>query len=427
MPGFWSRLFGRHERRLSVPAEVAFNVVPGDRAGGVEALGAVSACVSLISSAFASLSPSLEMADGSPAPPGLSAWRLLQRPSEYHSWPSWTRWCAASELLTGNALLQIITDGRGGVSGLTPIPWDWISPQIVGTGDATRLVFNVMNGGPEAQLLRLPRRLLAEETLHLKSRGDTVIGRSVLSRAAGPINEAMAIQALAEHNWRNGARPSLALTAPTYLSEQQRARKQEFIDAISGVFNTGKVAVLEGGWKVDQLSLNSVDSEFLSTRRFSTAEIARLFGVPAIMLEMNDRMPNDLAAVTAMFAQQAVLPLVTTFEAEFSNAILPDGVYLRLDMDAMMRGSFSAVTAAICAATQSGLLTINDGRSALGWPPIADGDRLRPGNAPSYPGDFVGSTAMHPSPGPADGQPRMPSHGDQGRKGNGHAPGGPPP
>jgi HK97 family phage portal protein len=311
----------------------------------------------------------------------------------------------ASLLLRGNALSAIQTDMRGGLVGLQAVPWTWAMPAVITSGDGTsRLVFDIVPAQtPETRLLNLPRRLLADDALHIKLRSDNggVTGRSVLSRAAGAVAEGQEIEKLAVTNWVQGMRPSGVLSAPNFLNDTQRDRFGDaWMEKFTGSINAGRVPLIEGGWTFSQVGMSSVDAEFLASRAFSVADICRLFNVPEVLLQIGTRSITDLSSYVTSFAQLCLSPLVTVIESEF-DSILPVGMHLRLDLDGLMRGSFSAVVAALCALQQTGAITANDTRSELGWSPLPDGDVLRPnGAAPNYPPDFSGSTALHPSPGP---------------------------
>jgi HK97 family phage portal protein len=258
--------------------------------------------------------------------------------------------------------------------------------------------------------------LLASDALHIKLRSDNgILGKSVLARAASAVSEGAEIARMAEANWRNGMRPSGVITAPNFLSDTQRERfNSEWREGFTGSMNAGRVPILEGGWALSQVSMTSVDAEFLASRQFSVADICRLFSVPEVLLQIGTRSITDLSSYVTSFAQLCLSPLVTTIESEF-DAILPAGMHLRLDLDGLQRGSFSTVVAALCALQQTGAVTANETRSELGWSPIEGGDALRPNGAPTLPADFAGSTAMHQSPGATGDAPPAPgTNEDQG-------------
>ena len=383
---------GGHRLRGAVSAERA------------QGLAVLTGCVELISSAMSVLPASLviDTPDGrQPAPSTAPEQRLIQRPNARMGLPGVIALAASEILLFGNSVWRLDGDGRGAVIGLTPVPWPMISPGIIGHDGASSLVFDLTAGTPEGRLLGLPPRLLASEVMHLKGRSDFgIIGRSVLSRGSPALLEALQVGELASSTWGNGMRPSGVLTSPTYLTEVQRKRKDEFIGNFSGAINAGKVPLLENGWTYQKLSMSSVDAEFLATRKYIVEEICRLFSVPSVLLQLGERVPADLSPYTAAFASQALAPLVAIFEAEFDHAVLPPGMHLQLDMSGLLRGSYSAAVAALCAATQSGITTPNDARRSLGLAPLPDGDTLRTSSAPSWPATFKGGDHLGANPGP---------------------------
>ena len=87
----------------------------------------------------------------------------------------------ASVLLRGNALAEIVTDNRGTVTGLIPIPWEHCNVQLLLN---KRLVYDVTDMSSVGGTGRT-RRLLQHEVIHLRDRSDDgLIGRSRLQRAA---------------------------------------------------------------------------------------------------------------------------------------------------------------------------------------------------------------------------------------------------
>src|SRR5688572_26991800 len=102
-----------------------------------EGLATVMACVGAVSSAMASLPAYVyrslergrEIDDAHPI-----ARLIANGPNAHQSWPDWLEWILASALLRGNALSEIVTDARGAVTGLKPIPWEWCSVQLLSSG-----------------------------------------------------------------------------------------------------------------------------------------------------------------------------------------------------------------------------------------------------------------------------------------------------
>jgi HK97 family phage portal protein len=388
-----------------------------------QSLSAVCGCVELISAAIGSLPASLvvDTPEGRvPAPPTAPAWRLLTRPNQFQSWPAFATSLAAAIVTEGNSVSYLPTDLRGEVVALIPAPWPWLLPSVVSAGGVPRLVFDCLQFGlAEALLLGIPRRMLADDVLHVKARSDFgIVGRSVLSRAAGPVREGLAITETAASMWAQGLRPSGIYSTEGTLDEAARKRfRQSIAETAAGPANAGRVLILDRGGKYQPVSMTSAEAEFLASRAFNVEDVCRLFSVPSMLLQLGSHRaaPTDLAPFTAALANQALAPIVNAIESEIDHSVLPPGMHLVLDMSGLQRGSYSAVMAALCAGTQSGITTANDARKSLGLPPLEGGDVLRTSSAPNWPADATGMPAMGPKPGPTGtGLPEPGHHANEG-------------
>jgi phage portal protein BeeE len=118
----------------------------------MENLAGITGAVELLANSIASLPATItvDTADGREPMPGAAATRLLVRPNPRQSWPAFVTAVVSSVLLQGNAVVMLGTDGRGAVSSLTPVPWPWLLPTIVGGAAGARLAFDLVYQTPEA-------------------------------------------------------------------------------------------------------------------------------------------------------------------------------------------------------------------------------------------------------------------------------------
>ena len=222
---------------------------------------------------------------------------------------------AAQLLLHGNAYVQVIDDGAGGVAELYALRPERVAVEA----DA--------GGWPVAYRYRVGervRRLAADrarpEIVHIKAFNptDDHYGLGCLGAAAG---------AIAIHNaatrWNkalldNAARPSGALVYEpgdgSALSAEQFARLRAEMEAgFAGACNAGRPMLLEGGLKWQAMSLSPADMDFVALKAAAAREIALAFGVPAMLLGL----PGDAAYANYREANKAlwrlaILPLAET-------------------------------------------------------------------------------------------------------------------
>jgi HK97 family phage portal protein len=386
--GLLQRLFGTSRRHEVVEQRRGISTVEGWSLGPLTAGNSVNAriaenlstalaCINVIAGTIATLQPLVYRAqDGGRAEaPTHPVTRLLRQPNERQTWPDFIEWLMASTLLYGNGVAVIEYDGAGRPTGLVPVSWPNIMVQLLPNG---ALAYDVQQfvypwGGTGG-----PKRFLEGEVLHLKDRSDDgYLGRSRLSRAPEVLGAALGLQAFSVAVWRNAAMPSGVLKHPGILSGEAKEHiGRGFAERFSGATNAGRVPVLEEGMSFEKLAMTNEDAEVLASRRFTTEEIARVFGVPPPLVGIWDHSTfTNSATAGAWFGQFCILPWVKKIETEFQRVVFADPsgpFHLELDMSGLMRGDFAARWAAWQIAVNAGVLTPDEIREAEGYPPRSE-------------------------------------------------------
>ncbi len=340
-----------------------------------ENLSTVMACVGAISSAMASLPAFVyrklergrEIDEAHPI-----AKLIATGPNPHQTWADFIEWTMASAILRGNSVAEISTDGRGGVTGLRPIPWEHVSVVLLASG---RLAYDVtehsLGGGTGKS-----RRLLQGEVMHLRDRSDDgLIGRSRLQRAASVVQAGLSIQEFANALYRNGINPSGAIEIDGRLNELAKKNLADsFRETFGGPTHAAKALVLDGGLKWKQLSISPEDAEFLASRRFTVEELARLFGVPPPMAgDLSHGTFSNVETLLRFFATNTLAPWVRKLEAEFTRSVFSASSRsthkLELDLSGLLRGDPAQRWQAWKVAIEAGVLDTDEIREEEGWNP----------------------------------------------------------
>jgi HK97 family phage portal protein len=346
-----------------------------------ENLSTVTACVGAISSALASMPARVYRAlpDGGRAEaPSHPVSRLIQTPNAWQTWPDFIEWLMGQVLLQGNALASIESDGAGRPVALIPIPWNFVSPQILPSG---RLAFDVAAYQSPYGGAGLPRRLFADECLFLRDRSDDGwIGRSRISRAPAVLQAATGLQTYSTAVWENAATPSGVMTLPANIKPEGIRRIEAwFQDRFAGAANGKRVVFADAGSTFTPISVSPEDAEVLASRRFSGEEIARLFNVPPpIIGDLSHGTFTNSETAGRWFAMNTLTPWARKIEAEFARVLFASaGAHIEIDLSGLMRGDFAARWAANVAAVNAGILTANEVREAEGYNPHPAGAVLK--------------------------------------------------
>lgn len=252
-----------------------------------ENLSLVVAAIGVISSALASLPCYVyrAVANGREIDESHPLTRLIEEGVNSHlSWADWIEWTAASVLLKGNAVSEILRDGSGNLIGIDPVPWHNCSLMMLPSG---RLAFDITRIHDAWGGTGRPRRLPEGEVFHLKDRSDDgLVGRSRLSRSPAVIDLALNQQHTERFVALNHAAPGGALSAPGHIEDDTAARLKADWEQRFGGRNVGRVAVMGDGLKFEALGFSAEDSEFLASRKFSAEELCRLYQVPPPLVQI---------------------------------------------------------------------------------------------------------------------------------------------
>jgi HK97 family phage portal protein len=115
----------------------------------------------------------------------------------------------------------------------------------------------------------------------------------------------------------------------------------------SGPTSWHNMLILEPGWKFEQYKLHFAIDQLVSSKRFSMADVARIFGVPLHkIMEMDRATHNNIEHMGIEFVKDGLLPIATNIEAEYNAKILKeseqDQMYYKINLDGQMRGDLKS-------------------------------------------------------------------------------------
>jgi HK97 family phage portal protein len=278
-----------------------------------------------------------------------------------------------SLLLWGNAY-AMITWGAGRVIALTPMRPDRMVLEI--RSDGSR-VFHYSFQGARMDLEE-------SQVFHLKGFSlDGHMGISPVAQGRQAIASAMAAEKASGSFFRNGMRPSLVMTSPTYLNEAQRKRKNEWVEEFSGSINAGRVPLLEGGWKLDKLSVPPEDAQLLATRGFHVEQICRWFDVPPVMIghtQAATAWGSGMEQMMLWYLQFSLRPLLKKIEQVITKSLLlpqdRQKHYAEFNVESLLRTDSAARANLYASLVDHGVKTRNEVRAQENLPPRPEANDL---------------------------------------------------
>lgn len=297
------------------------------------------------------------------------AW--ISEPDVGVTWGDYISQVVVSLLLDGNAFVQILRNGGGEVIALSPI-----SPARVDVrrSRATRLPEYVIDGGQVV--------LDHTDVLHIVDirRPGELRGISRINELKQSLGLAKALDEFAARFFGNGSNAGGVIEVDGNLTQEQAKDMVDTWEASHrGLGKSHRPAVIGGGAKWTKTTVDPENSQLTESRRFAVEDIARMFGLPPSLIGSTAPGSMSFASVEQQnlaFVTYTLRPLVTNLEVAHSR-LLPGDVFLRLNMDALLRGDSATQAQVFSTGIQAGYLSVNDIRGLLDLRPVDGGDALR--------------------------------------------------
>lgn len=222
-------------------------------------------------------------------------------------------------------------------------------------------------------------------------------GMSVIAMNREAIGLGLTLEEFGSRYFRQGSQAKLILEIPQKVKDSQEAKK--IIDVFE-MFHKGKgqwhrPAIASGGVKIHNVTIPPEDAQFLETRRFQAHDVARWFRVPPHRVGITDGTSmwgSGLAEENQAMLQHTYRPWIIRFEAALTKYTPfgeDSGVFIELQTDALMRGTYKEQADVQTSLYKEGLITRDEARKPLGFGPASDGGS-----------DFVSASDVPPTPDP---------------------------
>jgi HK97 family phage portal protein len=217
------------------------------------------------------------------------------------------------------------------------------------------------------------------EVLHVRGWDDRGApwARSAVERHRDALAKTAGRQAYVERYLANDASPGMVFVFPGAVTREQA---REFLDVWEDNHraNPGRPGVLGGGADIKDFPISLRDLQFIETEQFAISDIARIFDWPADLLGRETERP--FVEVMAWAVRLHLMPRLQRVEAALGDD--PDlfGVTSKFrpyhDVSELLRGDVATTADVFHQLRQVGVLTANEVRLPLGFPPIDGGDEL---------------------------------------------------
>ena len=283
-------------------------------------------------------------------------------------------------LLHGNAYAEVERDERGAVRALWPLRPDRM--ELTRDAAMRRVYVYTLPTGERVRWVWDPRVQSESPIFHVRGlSSDGYVGLSVLRVAASVFGLAQAADSFASRFFSKGSKPAGVLKTAKVLTEETAERvRKSWETANAGLTNAHRVAVLEDGVEWQAIGINPDDAELLASRRFSVAEIARIFRVPPHLVgdaSASTSWGSGLEEQNRAFVQYSLSPWLVAWEQAIARDLISAKsfglIYARHVLEGLLRGDQAARFAAYKTGIEIGMLSPDEARELEDMAPRGDG------------------------------------------------------
>jgi len=195
------------------------------------------------------------------------------------------------------------------------------------------------------------------------------------------VGMAMALNAYGALTFGQGTNPSGILYHPGKLAPGSEKSLEEKMKAYRGLSTKHRIMLLDQGMKFERIGLPPEDAQYLQTRKFCIADIARIYSMPLHMLQEHDKSTSFGTGIEEMnigFVTFTMRPMLVQAEQEINRRLLGDNkaFFAEFNVEGLLRGKLLDRYAAYAIGRQWGFKSANDVRDTENENPIGEqGDK----------------------------------------------------
>lgn len=208
-------------------------------------------------------------------------------------------------------------------------------------------------------------------------------GYSPIALAREAVALGLAMEKLGSKFFSQGTLMGLTLEHPGKLSpDAVKNIKKAWAEQEAGIDNAFAPRILAEGMKLNPLTVPLEDLQFVEARKLQANDVARFWGMPLHKIqEMSDQKYANIEQEAINFATDTIQPVAVRWEEEltrklFSEEEQAEGYYIKVNLNALMRGDSVSRANNYRSGILSGWLTRNEARLLEELDPIDGADEL---------------------------------------------------
>lgn len=284
----------------------------------------------------------------------------------------WRKAMAISVGINGRAYSHIERDGLGRERNFRPLEFKRVKPRL----RAGRLEYvetkldGTMVVHPAADIIDLNPQPKMDGVDHYNP---VVQNRHTLKLM-------LAVEKFAASTFANNGVPPLQLVSSVASSPEatERAGNKVFDALRNAAAQKKNILPLPEGYELKPIGFDPAKLQLLELRRYFIAETARICRLPKFFLQETDggTLANVEHQAQSLVKNTLMPQLIAPFEAELTAKCGKRNTYVKLNVNAFVRGAFKDQLEGLRTAVHGSIFTPDEARAYMELPPIEGGDKL---------------------------------------------------
>lgn len=300
---------------------------------------------------------------------------ILEKPNHFQTRYKFIEQWIVSKLLWGNAYILKDRNPDRSIRALYVLSPQRVKAMVSDGGDVFYELQPDLLSQVETAII-----IPASEIIHdsMVSLFHPLIGVSPIFACSVSATMGNKIQANSTNFFLNASRPSGVITAPKFISQASAdAVKAAWESGFSGL-NQGRTAILGDGMTYEAfVPMPASDAQLIEQLKWTVEDVARAFHYPLYKLQT---FPvgfswNNVQVLQVNYYSDCLQCLIESLEASLDSGLeLPDDIGTEMDLDGLLRMDTVAMIQSMGEGVKAAILTPNDARARLNYPPITGGD-----------------------------------------------------
>ncbi|MEC5268265.1 phage portal protein [Heyndrickxia coagulans] len=304
--------------------------------------------------------------NGIPDPNDNIAYLLNKRPNQYYSGFVLKFIAVANMLLNNESVIQIVRDPKTS----EPLALYFVkNSQASVLWEGAELKYQVYNEYTQ-QSYTLP----STDVLHFKMMSlDGISGISPLYSLIVELQTQDGSKNFVKNFFDKGAALGgiLKMNSARLNPTELREKGEEFSRAYTGAINAGKIAAIDSTMDFNQLEINTEILNFLNANTFTTKQVAKAFGLPLSRMGI-ETVNTSTDQENIWYLSNTLSPYLSAMSGEMDFKMAKNGVDIVFNTDNIRDADPDKKLDRIIKQVQNSIASPNEGRKAIGKPPIKD-------------------------------------------------------